>query len=116
MNHRRKGKILKREKGPRKALINGLMRSVVMTKAITTTETKGKAIRPLLEKLITKELSGTLAGHRAVIAAIGPDAASRLKKDIVPSIGGRKSGFLRITKLGMRKSDATRMVQVSFVD
>jgi len=118
MQHRRVGRILKRKKGQRTALLRSLMRAVVVSrsKSIITTSAKAKEMRPRLERLITKEKSGTLAGHRAVVVELGKDAASRLKKDIVPSFSSRSSGYLRITKMGPRKSDSAKMVQISFVE
>ncbi len=115
MQHRRVGKILKREKGPREALFRSLARSIVLKSAITTTEAKAKAIRPILERLITTEKKGTLAGHRTVVAALGKDAAAHLKKEIIPKMVERKGGYLRITKLGVRKSDAAPMANISIV-
>lgn len=115
MQHRRKGRILKRERGQREALIHSLMRSLVIKGAIVTTEARAKEIRPRLEKLITKEKTGTISADRKAAALIGKDAAGHLKKDILTRLESRKSGFLRITKLGPRKSDSSRMVQISFV-
>lgn len=118
MRHRQKGRILKREKGPRTALLRSLMRAVVMSKSksIHTTETRAKEIRPRLERLITKEKSGTLAGHRHVVSEIGKEAAYRLKKDLLPLLNLRTSGYLRITKIGPRKSDSARMAHISFIE
>jgi len=116
MRHRRVGRILKRERGQRDALLKSLMRSLVLKNAIVTTEAKAKEVRPRLERLVTKEIKGTLAGHREVISRIGNDAAGRLKKDIVPRVGARKGGYLRITKHGIRKGDGARLARISFVD
>jgi large subunit ribosomal protein L17 len=116
MRHRHKGRILSRKKEPRMALVRSLMRSIVTKDAIVTTEARAKEVRPKLEKLVTKEIKGTLSGHRDVIAKIGPDAAMRLKKDIVPKIGARKGGYLRITKFGTRLKDGARMAKIAFVD
>ena len=116
MQHRRRGRILKREKGQREALIRSLMRSIVMKSAVVTTEAKAKEVRRHLERLVTKEIRGTLAGHRSTAAAIGKDAAARLKKEVVPKIGERKGGYLRIVKYGVRISDGSRMARIGFVD
>ncbi len=116
MRHRRRGRILKREKAGRKALLRALMRGIVFSKSIVTTEARAKEVRPHLERLITKERRGTLAAHREVVTMLGKDAAIRMKKNIVPALGERTSGYLRITKIGQRSSDASRMVHISLVE
>ena len=116
MRHRRTGRILGRRLNQRRALLRSLMRAVVLSDRITTTESRAKELRPHLERLITKEKTGTLAHHRYVVSEIGIDAASRLKKEILPKIGGRSSGFVRITKRPNRRSDAAQMVTLGFVD
>jgi len=116
MQHRHHGRILKREKAARVALLRALARGVIFSKSIITTEARAKEMRPYLERLITKERKGGLALHRKVAATLGKDAALRMKKNVVPALGGRTSGFLRITKIGRRKSDAARMVHISLVE
>ena len=54
MRHRKVGKKLGREKGPRKALTDSLATSLVLYEKIVTTEAKAKAVKPLVEKLITR--------------------------------------------------------------
>ena len=116
MQHRRKGRILQREKGPRKALLDSLMRALILKNGIFTTEARGKEMRPRLERLITQEKAGTLAAHRRLVATVGPDAAAKMKRDILPQMINRTGGYIRIEKVGVRKSDASRMVRVSFVE
>ena len=54
MRHRNKTIILGREKGPREALLRNLATSVILYEKLTTTEAKAKAVRPLVERMITK--------------------------------------------------------------
>lgn len=116
MQHRRVGRKLHRVKRQRTALLRSLMREVVLHKSILTTEAKAKEMRPRIERLVTKAKKGTLANDRVVIAEIGKDAAGIMKKEIVPAVSKRTSGFVRIVKKGVRKSDASRMAFVQFVD
>jgi len=53
MRHRNKGKTLGREKAPREAMFRNLASSLIIYEKIKTTEAKAKAIRPIVEKLIT---------------------------------------------------------------
>src|SRR5947207_14394547 len=74
--------------------------------AITTTEAKAKALRPYVEKLVTKAKHGGLHKHRQVIATIHDrDATHRLFDDIGPRYADRNGGYVRILKLGPRSGD-----------
>jgi len=53
MRHKRSGFKLKRDAGSRKALLKGLVTSVIEHERVVTTVTKAKAVRPLVEKMIT---------------------------------------------------------------
>ena len=54
MRYRVKGKKLSRTSSQRKALFKGLINALVIYGEIKTTESKAKAVRGLLDKLITK--------------------------------------------------------------
>lgn len=62
---------------------------------ITTTLARAKAVRPLVEKLITRAKKG---------------------KEPPLRFAARTGGFTRIVKLGPRTGDATEMAIISFVD
>ncbi|MBI4121558.1 MAG: 50S ribosomal protein L17 [Candidatus Ryanbacteria bacterium] len=116
MRDRRVGRKLKREIGPRRALLRSLMRAVVLKRAVVTTEAKAKAVRPVLERVVTRARKDNLEGIRLAASVLGKDAASHLKKNILPAIKERNGGYLRITKFGVRRSDSARMARISFVD
>ena len=67
MRHRHKGKILDRKKEPRRALLRSLATSLILYEKIKTTEAKAKAVRPYIEKMITKGKKGTLAARRELL-------------------------------------------------
>ncbi len=52
------GRKLKRDKNERKALFKSLMSALVLNERIKTSEAKAKAIRPEIEKLVTKAKKG----------------------------------------------------------
>ena len=52
MRHQVSGKKLSRDSGQRKALFKSLINSLVTRGQIKTTESKAKAVRPLVEKLM----------------------------------------------------------------
>jgi|SRR6516164_7756177 large subunit ribosomal protein L17 len=84
--------------------------------AITTTETKAKALRPYVEKLVTKAKDGGVHKQRQVVAKIHDlDATQRLFSEIGPRYADRNGGYTRILKLGPRPGDNARMARIEFV-
>jgi len=72
MRHHNKNKKFSRVTKVRKALINSLARSLVLHEKMETTEPKAKALRPFIEKLVTKGKTATVAARRAVGEKIMP--------------------------------------------
>jgi len=66
MRHRKKGKKLGRKAGPRKALFKSLAVNFILYGKIKTTEAKAKAIKPIVEKLITRAKDNNLANLRLI--------------------------------------------------
>jgi len=84
--------------------------------AITTTEAKAKALRPYVEKLVTKAKVGGVHKQRQVVAAIhDKEATARLFADIGPRYADRNGGYLRILKLGPRPGDNAPIARIEFV-
>jgi large subunit ribosomal protein L17 len=84
--------------------------------AITTTVAKAKALRPYVEKLVTKAKHGGVARQRQVVATIhDKDAAHRLFAEIGPRYADRNGGYTRILKLGPRPGDNAPMARIEFV-
>ncbi len=106
-----------RNKSQRQALIKGLMLALIAHGKIETTEAKAKELRPAIEKLVTKANIGTLASRRMVISRLyGLTAeATKLIDTIAPKYKGRTGGYTRITKLGRRAGDASKMAVIEFI-
>jgi len=80
-----------------------------------TTEAKAKEVRPLVEKMVTRARTGTLASRRLLIAALGDAQAANKLIATAKVYEGRAGGYTRITKLGVRKGDAAAMALIEFV-
>lgn len=114
--HGYRGRKFGRERDQRRALMRGLMISLVEHGAITTTLPKAKELRPQAEKMITVARQGSLAGRRRLIARLNVDTANRLVDVIAPSLK-RDSGYLRVTRLDQRRvGDNAELATIEFVD
>jgi len=83
---------------------------------ITTTEAKAKRLRPVAEKLITKAKRGDLHARRQVMATIrDKSVVHALFTEIGPTFAEREGGYLRITKVGLRKGDRAPMALIELV-
>ena len=118
MRHQKKTVKLGRTQGHRNALLANLAVSLIEHGQIKTTVAKAKAMRPVVEKLVTKAKTGTLHSRRMALADLRHNEAAvrKLFTEIGPLNAARKGGYTRIVKLGMRRSDAAEMAIIEWVD
>jgi len=110
------GKRLKRDKNERKALIKGLMSSLVLEGKIKTTEAKAKAIKGEVDKLITKARKETLLAKRLLEKKLTPKAIDKLIREVAPRFVNRQGGYTRITRLEKRLGDNAQVVLMQWVE
>ena len=99
----------------RKALLKGLLTSLVAHDRIRTTTAKAKTLRVAADKLVTVAKKGTLASRRLLLRDIGSVAAAKLAKEIAPRYASRHGGYTRVLSLGKRASDGSPMSVIEFV-
>lgn len=116
MRHRKKKATLGREAAQRDALMRSLAESLILHESIKTTKAKAKALRGVVEPLITKAGVGTLAARRNAMKVLYTDKAiKKLMEEIAPRYKERAGGYTRIIKIGPRKNDAAEMVRIELV-
>lgn len=116
MKHLRKGKILGRKTGPRKALLKNLAESLILYEKIKTTEAKAKALKPVVEKMITRAKQNNLHNRRELIKKLPTEnSVNKLLEVIGPRYAKRAGGYTRIIKLAQRPGDGAAMVQIELV-
>lgn len=115
MRHHSKIKKFGRERNQRHALMRSLIVSLVRDGKIKTTEQKAKALRPMVEKLVTNGKKQTLAARRNIANQIGEQSAGKILKTISPKYADRNGGYTRITKLVRRVSDGAAQAVIEFV-
>ncbi len=97
-------------------MMANLAASLIAAEAIVTTEAKAKALRPIVEKLVTKAKKGGLHRHRQILAYLGDkDMTQKLIDEIGPRYEERPGGYTRILKLGPRHGDNAPMARIEFV-
>src|SRR3984885_1015386 len=106
MRHRNAGFKLGRNTSPRRALLRNLVTSVIVEDRVETTVAKAKAVRPLVEKMITLGKKGDLASRRQALSFLTTDSSvTRLFDTVAPRYGDRQGGYLRIVRTGFQKGD-----------
>ena len=106
MRHRNAGFKLGRNTSHRRALLRNLTTSVIIEDRVETTLTKAKAVRPLVEKMITLGKKGDLHSRRQALSFIMTDkSVERLFDTVAPRYVDRQGGYLRIVRTGFRQGD-----------
>ena len=118
MRHRRKTVRLQRKDGHRRSLLANQACALIEHGRIRTTLAKAKAIRPIVEKLVTltKKEDGVHARRIAFRFLRQAGSVKRLFDVVAPAVGDRPGGYCRITKLGARPSDSAAMAYIEWVD
>ena len=112
------------KKGPRfghspahhRLMMANLAAHFFAAEAIVTTEAKAKALRPYVERLITKAKKGGVHQQRIVVSRIHDKTVTqKLFSDIAPRYEDRNGGYTRILKLGPRPGDNAPMARLELV-
>ncbi len=106
MRHRVYGKHLGRNKDERRALFKGLVQSLLSYGTIQTSETRAKAIKGLVDKIINSVKKDTFSQDQ--------DLKEKIKQ-ILPKLGDKTSGYTSIIRMGTRLGDQTTMVKRSLI-
>ncbi|MCL9972141.1 MAG: 50S ribosomal protein L17 [Candidatus Pacebacteria bacterium] len=117
MRHHSTNRKFNRVRTQRSALLASLVEALVLKEKVVTTEAKAKELRKVVEPLITKGKTPTLAVRRALIASL--KGRERIAKKIIDTISprykDRAGGYTRVTKVFMKSSDARKMALIEFV-
>lgn len=110
------GKKLGRDKDERKALFKSLMSSLILKESIKTTEAKAKAIRPEIERLVTKAKNLEKGAENVLHKSLSKEAFDKITKEIGPRFAKRQGGYTRIIRLGERFGDNSPLVIIEWVE
>lgn len=123
MEHRKKGRKLKRTASHRKALLSNLCISLIKHKRITTTLAKAKELRSFIEPLLTKAKKASKSPEAYVHYAReirkflrNREAITIILKEIGPKVLERNGGYTRVIKSGFRIGDGGETAIIELVD
>ena len=119
MRHNKKrGMKLGTDASHTKAMKKSLVASLFEHDRIKTLESRAKAIRPDVDKVITWAKKGDLASRRLAIAKVGDKELVRevFEKAAQGMWADRNGGYTRIMKLGRRKGDNAEIVIIEMVN
>ncbi len=117
MRHKQHSHSFGRRGGARKALIKGLVISLVEHGRISTTLAKAKELKRHVERAVTLGKKADMSSRRLLASRFGSEkAAATIVNDISPRFKTRPGGYTRIIKAGLRPGDMAPMALIEFVD
>ncbi len=109
----------------RKAMLSNMAASLIEHGKIQTTLTKAKALRPFIERVITKAKKASVAAEKkdalhlrrmAMKDVRDETAIATLFNEKVKEFANRPGGYTRIYKLGtLGRNDAAEMAQIELI-
>ena len=116
MRHRVGTAKLKRDVGARNSLLKNLVTSVVLNDFVITTVPKAKAVKPLVDNMVTLAKRDTLHTRRQAAAFLEtPASVKKLFDTIGPKFAQRHGGYTRIIRLAFRKGDGAELCKLELV-
>ena len=98
-------------------MFQNMANSLFLHEAIKPTLPKAKELRRVVEPLITKAKSDSVANRRHVFSKLRDDAmVAKLFTELGPFYKDRRGGYIRILKAGFRTGDKAPMAVVQLVD
>ena len=110
MRHRKKSEKFSRPRAQRKALVKSLLRSLIISERIATTESKAKALRPWADKLITWAKTDNLSNRRQSYRLLESHTlVKRLFEKVGPRFKDISGGYTRVIGYRYRKGDGAKL-------
>ncbi|MDY6935526.1 MAG: 50S ribosomal protein L17 [Spirochaetota bacterium] len=127
MRHKNSVKQLGRTHSHRKAMYSNMVTSFFINERIITTKQKGKELKKISERLITRakrnlflqegQVGERLHNKRVVMRVIrNRDVVAKLFDDIAHRYMNRNGGYTRLLLLGRRSGDAAEMALVELIE
>ncbi len=106
MRHLKAGSKLGRNPAHRRATLRNLVTNLLEHERMTTTVARAKAMRPIVEHMITLGKRESLEARRQVASYVThPPVVAKLFETIAPRFADRPGGYTRIIHAGFGKGD-----------
>lgn len=117
MRHNKKFNHLGRKSAHRKSMLSNMCVSLIMHKRIFTTVAKAKALKKVVEPIVTKSKEDTTHSRRQVFEVLqNKYAVTELFQNVSQKVADRPGGYTRIIKTGNRLGDNASMCFIELVD
>lgn len=117
MRHNKSGRRLGRKPDHRQHMMRNMVTSFFENERITTTVTRAKELRKLVDRMITLGKRGDLHARRQALQIIrDPKIAAKLFDLIAPRYSDRPGGYCRIIRLENRQGDNAPMAIIELVE
>lgn len=117
MKHRALVSTFGRRTDARKALIRGLVSSLVEHGRITTTLAKAKELRRHAERAVTMAKKSTVHSRRVLLSRYPNQmVVEKLMSDLGPAFKTTPGGYTRILKVGRRPGDSAEMALIEWTN
>lgn len=117
MRHKSSGRLFGRTANQRKALLKGIVSSLLEYQRIETTLAKAKAAKAIAERIVTMGIKGDLHSKRLVLSYVPNRAVvAKLFSEIAPRFSNRNGGYLRLVQTRNRVNDGAPMAVLEFID
>ena len=117
MRHNKTGRRLGRKPDHRQHMMRNMVTSFFQNEKITTTVTRAKELRKLVDRMITLGKRGDLHARRQALQVLrDPKTVGKLFEMIAPRYENRPGGYTRIIKLENRLGDNAPMAIIELVE
>ncbi|MFH1888861.1 MAG: 50S ribosomal protein L17 [Candidatus Omnitrophota bacterium] len=117
MRHAKSRLQLNRFTSWRNATLVSLARSLIIHQRIKTTKARAKAVKPVVEKLVSLGKKNSLFAKRQAFRILGDHRlVSLLFSDIAPRFTSRTGGYTRMINFGSRRGDNAQLVILALTE
>lgn len=108
---------LNREVRVRRSILSSLVKDVLTTGHVNTTDARAKEARKFVDKMITYGKDGSLVARRKALAFLhnDKDVTSKVFNELAKTYETRNGGYTRIIKLKERRGDDALEVRLELV-
>ena len=97
-------------------MLRNLTTSLILYEKIKTTNAKAKKVKKLVEKMINYGKKNNNPSIKKMYQFfLDKNAVKKIREDLTVKFKDRKSGFVRITRLGYRTGDAAPISQIELI-